>query len=201
VTRWSRSPLPPRDRDRTPDTGGDAVPADEPQADQTGGDEAVVAEPGPAAEGAAGDGGEITTAGTDSADVTASAGEEGAGLRVYGDSAYGNGAARAAYRDAGDRAEASASGRPRRIHPPQLHHRRTSGAVICSAGTPGDEPATDGDLRRAVRGLPATAALPRRRRLVDERPPAQAAAAPRPAPLTGLWQVNSRITLGATDGV
>jgi hypothetical protein len=76
-----------------------------------------------------------------------------------------------------------------------------AGAVTCSTGTPGDEPATDGDLRRAVRGLPATAALPRRRRLVGERPPAQAAAARRPAPLTGFWQGSSRNTLGATDGV
>ena len=46
-----------------PDTGGDAAPADEHEADQSGGDEAV-AEP-PAA--AAGDSGEIATAGTDSA--------------------------------------------------------------------------------------------------------------------------------------
>jgi transposase len=86
-----------------PDAGGDVAPADKPQADQPGGDEAVVAEPGPAAAAAAGagDGGEITTAGTDSAEATAAAGEKGAGLRVYGDSAYGTGAARAAYRDAG----------------------------------------------------------------------------------------------------
>ena len=76
-----------------PDTGGDAAPADEPQADQPGGDEPPAA--------TAGDGGEITTAGTDSADATAAASEKGAGLRVYGDSAYGTGAARAAYRDAG----------------------------------------------------------------------------------------------------
>jgi hypothetical protein len=74
-----------------PETGGDAVPADEPQADQPGGGEAV----------ATSDGGEITTAGTDSAEATAAAGEKGADLRVYGDSAYGTGAARAAYRDAG----------------------------------------------------------------------------------------------------
>ena len=72
-----------------PDTGSDAVPADEQEADQPGGDEAVVAEPGPAAAGDTGDGGEITTAGTDSADWTTAAGEQGAGLRVYGDSAYG----------------------------------------------------------------------------------------------------------------
>jgi transposase len=86
-----------------PDAGGDVAPADEPHADQPGGDEALVAEPGPdaAAAAAAGDGGEITTAGTDSADATAAAGEKDAGLRVYGDSAYGTGAARAAYRDAG----------------------------------------------------------------------------------------------------
>jgi Transposase DDE domain/Transposase domain (DUF772) len=85
-----------------PDTGGAAAPADEPQADQPGSDEAVAAGPGPdAAAAAAGDGGEITTAGTDSADVTVAAGEQGAGLRVYGDSAYGTGAARAAYRAAG----------------------------------------------------------------------------------------------------
>jgi Transposase DDE domain/Transposase domain (DUF772) len=84
-----------------PDTGGDAAPADEPAADHPGGDEAVVAEPGPAAAADTGDSGEITTAGTDSADATAAAGEKDAGLRVYGDSAYGTGAARAAYRDAG----------------------------------------------------------------------------------------------------
>jgi IS5 family transposase len=71
------------------DTGGDAAPADAREADQFGGDEAVVAEPGPAA------------AGTDSADAIAAPGDTGADLRVYGDSAYGTGAARAAYRDAG----------------------------------------------------------------------------------------------------
>jgi Transposase DDE domain/Transposase domain (DUF772) len=70
-----------------PDPGSHAVPADEPHADQPGGDEALV--------------GEITTAGTDSAEATAAAGEKDAGLRVYGDSAYGTGAARAAYRAAG----------------------------------------------------------------------------------------------------
>ena len=80
-----------------PDTRGDAAPADEPAADQPGGDEPV-AEP-PAAD--TGDSAQITTAGTDSADATAVAGEKDAGLRVYGDSAYGTGAARAAYRDAG----------------------------------------------------------------------------------------------------
>jgi Transposase DDE domain len=80
-----------------PDAGGDVAPADAPQTDQPGDDEAVVAD----GAGAAGDSGEITTAGTDSADATAAAGENGAGLRVYGDSAYGTGAARAAYRDAG----------------------------------------------------------------------------------------------------
>ncbi len=86
-----------------PDAGGDVAPADEPRADQPGGDEALVAEPGlaAAAAAAAGDGGEITTAGTDSAEASAAAGEKDAGLRVYGDSAYGTGAARAAYRDAG----------------------------------------------------------------------------------------------------
>jgi hypothetical protein len=85
-----------------PDTGGDVVPAGEPQADQCGGDGAVVAEPGPAAAAAAaGDGAEITAAGTDSAEAIAAPGDKGAGLRVYGDSAYGTGAARAAYRDAG----------------------------------------------------------------------------------------------------
>ena len=85
-----------------PDAGGHAVPADEPQAERSGGDEAILAEPGPAAAAAtAGDGGEITTAGTDSAEAIAAPGEKGAGLRVYGDSAYGTGAARAAYRDAG----------------------------------------------------------------------------------------------------
>jgi hypothetical protein len=84
-----------------PDTGDDAARADQPQADQPGGDEVVAAEPGPAAAATAGDGGEITTGRTDSAEATAAAGEKGAGLRVYGDSAYGTGAARAAYRDAG----------------------------------------------------------------------------------------------------
>ena len=86
-----------------PDGGGDVAPADEPRADRPGGDEALVAEPGPAAAAAAvaGDGGQITTAGTDSAEASAAAGEKDAGLRVYGDSAYGTGAARAAYRAAG----------------------------------------------------------------------------------------------------
>jgi IS5 family transposase len=86
-----------------PHTGGDAAPADEQQADQPGGGEVVVAEPGPdaAAAAGAGDSGEITAAGTDSADATAAPSEGHAGLRVYGDSAYGSGAARAAYRDAG----------------------------------------------------------------------------------------------------
>jgi hypothetical protein len=86
-----------------PDAGGDVAPADEPQADRSGGDEAVLAEPGSGgtATAGAGDGGEITAAGTDSAEAAAAAGEKGAGLRVYGDSAYGTGAARAAYRDAG----------------------------------------------------------------------------------------------------
>jgi Transposase domain (DUF772) len=80
-----------------PDAGGDVAPADEPQDDQPGGDEAVVAEPGPAAAAAAAaggggggddDGGEITTAGTDSMEAIAAPGDKGAGLRVYGDSAY-----------------------------------------------------------------------------------------------------------------
>jgi len=87
-----------------PDGGGDVARADEAQDDQPGGDEAVVAEPGSggaASAAAAGDGGEITTAGTDSAEATAAVSEKDAGLRVYGDSAYGTGAARAAYRDAG----------------------------------------------------------------------------------------------------
>jgi hypothetical protein len=55
------------------------------EAYQPGGDEAVVAKPGSVAAAAAGDGGEITTAGTDSADGTAAAGERGRGLPVYGD--------------------------------------------------------------------------------------------------------------------
>ena len=76
-----------------PQAGGDVAPADQPQADQPGGSAAE----------AAGDGGEIATAGTDSAEATA-AGEKGAGLQVYGDSAYGTGAARAAYRRAGHEA-------------------------------------------------------------------------------------------------
>ncbi|HXA12770.1 MAG TPA: transposase [Mycobacterium sp.] len=84
-----------------PDTGGDLARADQPPTDQPGGDEAVAAEPGPAAAADTDDGGEITTAGTDSADATAAADEKDVGLRVYGDSAYGTGAARAAYRDAG----------------------------------------------------------------------------------------------------
>jgi len=96
----------PQTQTAHPDAGGDVAPADEPQADRPGGDEAVLAEPGSGgtAAAAAGDGGEITTAGTDSAEATAAAGEKGAGLRVYGDSAYGTGAARAAYRDAGHEA-------------------------------------------------------------------------------------------------
>jgi len=86
-----------------PDAGGDVAPAGEPQADPPGGDAAVLAEHGSggAAAAAAGDGGEITTAGTDSAEATAAADEKDTGLRVYGDSAYGTGAARAAYRDTG----------------------------------------------------------------------------------------------------
>jgi Transposase DDE domain/Transposase domain (DUF772) len=86
-----------------PDTGGDAAPADQREADRSGGDEAVAGQPEPAAAAAAdtADSGEITAAGTDSADATAAAGEQGAGLRVYGDSAYGTGAARAGYRDTG----------------------------------------------------------------------------------------------------
>jgi hypothetical protein len=82
-----------------PDTVGDATPADEPQPDQPGGDEAVIAGPGPdvAVAAAADDSGEITAAGTDSADAAAARSEGHAGLQVYGDSAYGTGAARAAY--------------------------------------------------------------------------------------------------------
>jgi len=85
------------------DAGGDVAPAGEPQADPPGSDAAVLAEHGSggAAAAAAGDGGEITTAGTDSAVATAAADEKDTGLRVYGDSAYGTGAARAAYRDTG----------------------------------------------------------------------------------------------------
>jgi hypothetical protein len=64
------------------DASGDVAAADAPQTDQP-------------------DGSEIATAGTDSAEANAAAGAKGAGLRVYGDSAYGTGAARAAYRDAG----------------------------------------------------------------------------------------------------
>ncbi|UGT92693.1 transposase [Mycobacterium ostraviense] len=86
-----------------PDTGGHATPADEQQPDQLGGDEAVIAGPEPdvAVAAAADDSGEITAAGTDSADAAAARSEGHAGLQVYGDSAYGTGAARAAYRDAG----------------------------------------------------------------------------------------------------
>ena len=75
-----------RPQTKTPpsDTGGDAAGADEPQTGQSGGDS-----------------GEITTGRTDSADAIAAPADKGAGLRVYGDSAYGTGAARAAYRDAG----------------------------------------------------------------------------------------------------
>jgi len=90
----------PETETANPNAGGDVAPADEPAADQPGGDEAAAAEPGSggAAAAAAGDGGEITTAATDSAQAPA---DQGADLRVYGDSAYGTGAARAAYRDAG----------------------------------------------------------------------------------------------------
>lgn len=83
----------PQTETANPNAGGDVAPADG-AADQPGGDEAA------AAAAAAGDGGEITTGRTDSAQATASA-DQGADLRVYGDSAYGTGAARAAYRDAG----------------------------------------------------------------------------------------------------
>jgi hypothetical protein len=90
----------PETQTATPNAGGDVAPADEPAADQPGGDEAAAAEPGSggAAATAAGDRGEITSAATDSAQAPA---DQGADLRVYGDSAYGTGAARAAYRDAG----------------------------------------------------------------------------------------------------
>ena len=98
-----------------PNAGGDVAPADEPQADQPGGDEAAAAEPGSggAAAAAAGDGGEITTAATDSAEATAAPADQGADLRVYGDSAYGTGVARAAYRDAGVHTVI----KPRPLHP------------------------------------------------------------------------------------
>jgi IS5 family transposase len=94
----------PQTQTAHPHTSGDAAPADEPQANQPGGDDPVVAEPGSggaAAATAGGDGAEITTGRTDSAEAIAAPADEGAGLRVYGDSAYGTGAARAAYRDAG----------------------------------------------------------------------------------------------------
>jgi hypothetical protein len=112
---------------------------DEPRADQPGGDEAVLAEPGfGAAASAAGDGGEITTAGTDSAEATAGAGEKGAGLRVYGDSAYGTGAARAGYRDAGH--ETVIKPKPLRPAVPggftldDFTVDESAGAVTCPAG-------------------------------------------------------------------
>ncbi|MFV0494510.1 MAG: hypothetical protein ACK5M9_05685, partial [Mycobacterium sp.] len=62
-------------------------PADAPRADQSGGDGARGAEPGPAAAAAAaGDDAEIDTGRTDSAEAITAAGENSAGLRVYGDS-------------------------------------------------------------------------------------------------------------------
>jgi len=97
----------PQAQTARPDAGGDAASAaDEPQADRCGSDEALLAEPGSGGTAAAGagDGGQITTGRTDSAEATVAAGEKGAGLRIYGDSAYGTGAARAAYRDGGHQA-------------------------------------------------------------------------------------------------
>ena len=176
-----------------PDTGGDAAPADEHEADQSGGDEAV-AEP-PAA--AAGDSGEIATAGTDSARRPPRPARR---VRACGCTAtrptapeppappIGTPCAH------GDQTQATAPGRARRIHPRRFHHRRAGRrGHLPGRAHPANEPETDGDLRQAVRRLPTAAAVQRRRRRpVDEHPPARAAAArgpragPHPAVQAGL---------------
>jgi hypothetical protein len=127
----------------------------------TGGDEAVVAEPGPAAAAAAdtGDSGEISAAVTDSADAIAAAGEKGAALR---------GARRFGVRHRGrprrlsgrrcahcDQTQAAAPGRARRIHPQQLHHRRARRHGHQSGRAhPADEPETYGTFGRLCADCP-----------------------------------------------
>ena len=113
---------------------------------------------------------------------------QAAGLEVYGDSAYGSGEARAAYRDAGH--DTVIKPGPLRPAVPggftidDFTVDEQAGTVTCPAGAhPADEQDPDGDLRRGLRRLPAAAAVHhRQRRPVHDHPPARGPAARRPRP-------------------
>jgi len=128
------------------------------------------------------------------AELTTATGEKDAGLRVYGDSAYGTGAARAAYRDAGHQMVI----KPNPLRPAvpggftldDFTVDEPAGAVTCPAGhtRPMSHKRTV-TFGRLCAHCPLRAAVHhRRRRPVDEHPPARAAAVrrPRPGPHPGI---------------
>jgi hypothetical protein len=103
--------------------------------------------------------------------------EQGEELEVYGDSAYGSGEARAAYRDAGHGTVI----KPKPLQPAvpggftrRLRHQRGPGhGHLPGRGHPADEPRPDRDLRCRVRRLPAAPAVHHRQGWpVDDHPPA-----------------------------
>ena len=114
---------------------------------------------------------------------------QAAGLEVYGDSHYGSGDARAAYRDAGhDTVIKPAPLRPAIPGGFTLDDftvDQDAGTVTCPAWRhpPDEQQDPDGDLRRGLHWLPAARAVHhRQRRPVDEHPPPRGPAARRPRP-------------------
>ena len=109
-------------------------------------------------------------------------------LEVYGDSAYGSGEARAAYRDAGHDTVI----KPKPLRPPcpagspstTSPSARTTARSPACRDHPADEPRPDRDLRRRVRGLPAARAVHHRQGWpLHDHPPARGPAARRPRPV------------------
>ncbi|MDT2010130.1 transposase [Rhodococcus opacus] len=135
--------------------------------------------------------GEAATTDADAADnpqPDAADEQQGRGLQVYGDSAYGTGEGpcRLPGRRArhGDQAQTAAPGRGRRIHPRRLHGRRGRWhRHLPRRAQQADEPKADGDLRPGMRRLPAPIPVHHSaRRPFDDHPPARGVAAGRPRP-------------------